>query len=149
MSSRTPTAPGSRYSRTTAEMRSIMTRFADSTRSATVRSTPEINNRPRPVPRVRAAGSLVAITAFAVVLLLLLIFILQNGQRTTVHFFGANGELPMGVALLLAAVFGVLLVTVQTTTRRVIQLRLATRRRRTTPDPAGTGPDAGLREGGN
>ncbi|MBU8858581.1 MULTISPECIES: LapA family protein [unclassified Micromonospora] len=129
-----------------------MTRFADSTRSATVRSTPEINNRPRPVPRVRTAGSLVAITASAVVLLLLLIFILQNGQRTTVHFFGANGELPMGVALLLAAVFGVLLVTVQTTTRRVIQL-LATRRRRTTPgtrpDLAGTGADAGLREGGN
>ncbi|MEU0077303.1 LapA family protein [Micromonospora tulbaghiae] len=130
-----------------------MTRFADSTRSATVRPTPEINNQPRAVPRVRAAGSLVAITASAVVLLLLLIFILQNGQRTTVHFFGASGELPMGVALLLAAVFGVLLVTVQTTTRRVIQLRLATRRRRATPGsrpgPAGTDPDAGVREGRN
>ncbi|WP_204290223.1 lipopolysaccharide assembly protein LapA domain-containing protein [Micromonospora gifhornensis] len=73
-------------------------------------------------------------------LLLLLIFILQNGQRTDVHFFGAQGQLSMGVALLLAAVFGVLLVTVQATVRRIVQLRLLTPRRRTTPSTTITRP---------
>jgi uncharacterized integral membrane protein len=132
-----------------------MSRFTGSARSTNVQSGPQINDRPRPVPRVRAGGSLVAFAASAVVLLLLLIFILQNGQRTEVHFFGAQGQLPMGVALLLAAVFGVLLVTVQATMRRIIQLRLFTRRRRTTsytttrPDPAGTDPGTDVREGRN
>ncbi len=108
-----------------------MTRFTGSARSTIVQSGPEINDRSRPVPRVRAEGSLVAFTASAVVLLLLLMFILQNGQRTDVHFFGAQGQLPMGVALLLAAVFGVLLVTIQATMRRIIQLRPSPRRHRT------------------
>ncbi|MGS2618685.1 lipopolysaccharide assembly protein LapA domain-containing protein [Micromonospora sp. LZ34] len=107
------------------------------------------------MPRVRAGGALVEFAASAVVLLLLLIFILQNGQRTDVHFFGARGQLPVGVALLLAAVFGVLLVTMQATMRRIIQLRLLTRRHGTPyttatitrPDPTGTDPGAGVPEG--
>jgi hypothetical protein len=47
----------------------------------------------------------VALVVAAFVLLLLLIFILQNGQRAQVSFLGAHGSLPMGVALLLATVF--------------------------------------------
>ena len=62
----------------------------------------------------------------------LLIFILQNGQRSDVSFLGAHGNLPMGVALLLAAVFGVLLGALPGTAR-VIQLRMLDRRRGTTP----------------
>ncbi|MEU7875984.1 LapA family protein [Dactylosporangium sp. NPDC049140] len=65
---------------------------------------------------------------FALVLLLLLIFLLQNGQPAEVSFFGAHGQLPMGVALLLAAVFGVLLVALPGTAR-IVQLRLLSRRR--------------------
>ncbi|MGN9776427.1 hypothetical protein ACTMS0_11730 [Micromonospora sp. H33] len=74
------------------------------------------------------------------------------------HFFGAQGQLPMGVALLLAAVFGVLLVTIQATMRRIIQLRLLTRRHGTPyttatitrPDPtADTDPGANAPEGRN
>ncbi|MBQ1052460.1 LapA family protein [Micromonospora sp. C51] len=133
-----------------------MSRFTGSARSTNVQPGPQINDRPRPGPRVRAGGSLVAFAASAVVLLLLLIFILQNGQRTEVHFFGAQGQLPMGVALLLAAVFGVLLVTVQATVRRIIRLRLLTRRHRTTsyttntrPDPADTDPGTDVPEGRN
>ncbi|GIJ33111.1 lipopolysaccharide assembly protein LapA domain-containing protein [Micromonospora sediminimaris] len=133
-----------------------MSRFTGSARSTNVQPGPQINDRPRPVPRVRAGGSLVAFAASAVVLLLLLIFILQNGQRTEVHFFGAQGQLQMGVALLLAAVFGVLLVTVQATVRRIIQLRLLTSRHRTTsyttntrPDPADTDPGTDVPEGRN
>jgi uncharacterized integral membrane protein len=67
--------------------------------------------------------------AFALVLLLLLIFILQNGQRSDVYFLGAHGHLPMGVALLLAAVFGVLLVALPTAVR-IVQLRVMAARHR-------------------
>ena len=45
-----------------------------------------------------------ALVLFAVVLLLLLVFILENSQRVDISYFGAHGHLPLGVALLLAAV---------------------------------------------
>jgi uncharacterized integral membrane protein len=70
----------------------------------------------------------VALLTAAFVLLLLLIFILQNSQRADVSFLGMHGHLPMGVALLLAAVFGVLLVALPGTVR-IIQLRMLGRRR--------------------
>jgi uncharacterized integral membrane protein len=80
------------------------------------------------VPRSRAGGLWVAAVVFALVLLLLLIFMLQNGQRAEVSFFGAHGHLPMGVALLLAAVFGILLVALPGTAR-IVQLRILGHRR--------------------
>ena len=94
----------------------------DSTRPVPTRS---------PVPRSRAGGLWVAAVIFAVVLLLLLIFVLQNGQRVDVSFLGAHGQLPLGVALLLAAVFGVLLVALPGTAR-IVQLRMLRHRRATT-----------------
>jgi len=63
------------------------------------------------------------------VLLLLLIFILQNSHTVDVSYFGAHGHLPLGIALLLSAVFGVLLVVLPGTAR-IIQLRIAARRHR-------------------
>jgi hypothetical protein len=69
-----------------------------------------------------------------------LIFPLQNGQRAEVSFFGAHGHLPMGVALLLAAVFGILLVALPGTAR-IVQLRMLSRRR------AAAGPRTGRRTG--
>jgi uncharacterized integral membrane protein len=73
------------------------------------------------------------------VLLFLLIFILQNGQRAEVSFLGAHGHLPMGVALLLAAIFGVLLVALPGTAR-IIQLRTLNRRRGHNPAPQPSPP---------
>jgi uncharacterized integral membrane protein len=81
------------------------------------------------VRRTRVGGIWVAAAVFAVALLLLLIFILQNGQRVSVGYFAAHGHLPLGVALLLAAVLGVLLVVIPGTAR-IIQLRITARRRR-------------------
>jgi uncharacterized integral membrane protein len=92
----------------------------------------------RAVPRSRIGGLWVACVLFAFVLLLLLIFVLQNGQRAEVSFFGAHGHLPMGVALLLAAVFGILLVALPGTAR-IVQLRMFGRRR---SPPADTRPAA-------
>ncbi len=96
------------------------------------------------MPRSRTGGVWVALVVAAVVFLLLLIFILQNGQRAQVSFLGAHGHLPMGVALLLAAVFGVLLVALPGTVR-IIQLRMLSRRRATAiaSQPPAPGPTAG------
>lgn len=81
-----------------------------------------------PVPgRTRTSSVWVAVGAAAVVLLLLLIFILQNGSQVQVNLFGANPDLPLGVALLLAAVLGALLV-VLVGAARVVQLRHTARR---------------------
>jgi len=66
---------------------------------------------------------------FAVILLLLLIFIGQNGKTVDISYFGAHGHLPLGVALLLAAVCGVLL-TVFAGAARISQLRAVARKHR-------------------
>jgi lipopolysaccharide assembly protein A len=85
--------------------------------------------------RSRVGGLWIAGVLFAAILLVLLIFILQNGQRANVSFFGAHGHLPLGVALLLAATFGVLLVAVPGTAR-IVQLRMSGHRlRRGRPAP--------------
>src|SRR5689334_21470855 len=106
------------------------------------------------VKRTRTGGVWVATALFALLLLLLLIFILENGQRVAISYFGAHGHLPLGVALLLAAVIGVLLVVIPGT-GRILQLRVTARRHRrvdarTTAPPApptDTSPPAPNRDG--
>jgi lipopolysaccharide assembly protein A len=85
--------------------------------------------QPHRIRRTRAGAAWVAAAMFAVVLLLLLIFILENGHTVAISFFGARGHLPLGVALLLAAVLGVLLVAVPGTVR-ILQLRSTAQRHR-------------------
>jgi uncharacterized integral membrane protein len=63
------------------------------------------------------------------VLLLLLVFILENQQSASIGYFGAHGQLPLGVALLLAAVAGALLVVIPGSAR-IMQLRATARRHR-------------------
>jgi uncharacterized integral membrane protein len=99
------------------------------------------------VPRTRAGGLWVAVAASGVLLLFLLIFILQNLQVASVHFLGARWRVPIGAALLLAAVAGILLAAMAGTAR-IIQLRLLARRRAggnqppAAPGTAVAGPDA-------
>ena len=81
------------------------------------------------IKRTRTSGIWVAVGFFAVILLLLLIFILQNNTDVSVSYLGMHGHLPLGVALLLAAVCGVLLV-VLAGTARIGQLRATARRHR-------------------
>ena len=74
-------------------------------------------------------GAWVGLALGAVVLVLLLVFILENGNDVKISFFGAQGHMPLGVALLLAAALGVLLVVIPGT-GRIIQLRRTARRHR-------------------
>ena len=65
--------------------------------------------RGNPTGRTRISGIWAGVIAGVVVLALLLVFILQNTKSVKVSYFVAHGTMPLGVALLLAAVGGVLL----------------------------------------
>jgi uncharacterized integral membrane protein len=84
----------------------------------------------------RAAALWSAMIAGFVILILLLVFILQNTDSTTIHFFVWEWNLPVGVAILLAAVCGGML-TVAAGTARIVQLRRAAKKnlRATGPRP--------------
>jgi uncharacterized integral membrane protein len=75
----------------------------------------------------RTGGLWVGLILSALVLLLLLVFILQNGEPVQISFFALQGVLPTGVALLLAAIAGILLVAIPGSIR-ILQLRRAARR---------------------
>jgi uncharacterized integral membrane protein len=62
--------------------------------------------------RSRISGMWVVLALFAVVLVLLLVFILENSQRVDISYLGAHGHMPLGVALLMAAVLGIVLVVI-------------------------------------
>jgi uncharacterized integral membrane protein len=75
----------------------------------------------------RAAALWSALIVGFVVLILLLVFIMQNTDSTTIHLFAWQWKLPTGVAILLAAVCGGLL-TVLAGTARIMQLRRAAKK---------------------
>jgi uncharacterized integral membrane protein len=93
----------------------------------TTAAVPPATRQYAQVRRTRISGLWVGVTAAAVVLLVLLVFIIQNGQSAKITFFGGSMNLPLGVALLLAAICGVLVVAVPGY-GRIIQLRRAMRR---------------------
>lgn len=75
----------------------------------------------------RAAALWSALITGFVILIVLLVFIMQNTESTSINFFGWEWNLPVGVAILLAAVCGGLL-TVAVGTARIVQLRRAAKR---------------------
>jgi lipopolysaccharide assembly protein A len=81
------------------------------------------------IKHTRISGMWFAVAFFAVVLLFLLIFILQNGRGVDISYLGAHGHLPLGVALLLAAVCGVLL-AILAGAARMAQLHSVARKHR-------------------
>ena len=70
-----------------------------------------------------------ALVPAGVVLGVVLVFVLQNLQRSNVTFLMWSGELPLGVALLVSAVLGALAVFLLGSVR-ILQLRRMTRSRR-------------------
>lgn len=79
------------------------------------------------VARTRTGGLWTGLILSAVVLVFLLVFILQNLAVVTIYFLGFTFSLPIGVALLLAAVAGLLLVAIPGGLR-ILQLRRVARR---------------------
>jgi uncharacterized integral membrane protein len=76
------------------------------------------------VRRTRVSAWWAGLIIAAVILIALLIFITQNSGRVSVQYLGAHGSVSLAVALLLAAIAGVLLVAVPGTAR-IVQLRQA------------------------
>jgi putative membrane protein len=88
-------------------------------------------------PRRGALGSRIgtartAMIAGAVVLIVVLIFIIENAHAVTITFFGAHLRISLAVALLLAAIAGAL-VMAAAGTARITQLRMSMRRNRRAP----------------
>ncbi|MGN6869987.1 MAG: LapA family protein [Solirubrobacteraceae bacterium] len=81
------------------------------------------------IPKTRTARAHNALIAGAIVLILLLVFIIENTASVKISYFGAGFHLPLGVALLLAAIGGALLVGI-VGTARIMQLRRSVRRGR-------------------
>jgi uncharacterized integral membrane protein len=75
----------------------------------------------------RASAVWVAVAGALVLLVLLIVFILQNPVKVEVHFVGVEGTLPLGMALLIAAVVGGVVVAIAGIAR-VTQLRINARR---------------------
>ena len=76
----------------------------------------------------RISGTWVAVIAGLLVLAVLLVFILQNLDQATVRFFGAEGSLPLAIAMLFSAIGGAALVAL-IGGARILQLRKQARRR--------------------
>ena len=93
------------------------------TRRAGVQAAESTGDHPRPVTSpTRISGTWAGIIVGALVLVLLLVFVLQNTKAVKVSFFTANGDIPLGVALIFAAIGGVLLAAVAASLR-IIQIR--------------------------
>ncbi|MCW2672808.1 MAG: hypothetical protein JWP14_1397 [Frankiales bacterium] len=90
---------------------------------------PDSDTESRVLPATRTSGLWLAVIAFVVVLLLIVIFLLENSQRVRVSFLGTSGHLPLAAAMLLSAIAGALLVATAGAAR-ILQLRHTARRER-------------------
>lgn len=83
------------------------------------------------VRRTRAASVFVAAIVALALLLVLMVFVLQNGADVELELFWLDATLPLGVAVLLSALTGGLVVAA-VGIARVLQLRTAARRHEAT-----------------
>lgn len=80
-----------------------------------------------PLRGSRTSGLYAAVVGLGVLLVLLIIFIAQNTDTTTVRFLSFEGETPVAVAMLIATTAGILL-TATAGSLRIIQLRRRTKK---------------------
>lgn len=84
---------------------------------------------PAGIPRTRIGTAWLGICAAVIILVVLIVFMLQNTATVEVAFLGLDGSLPLAIALLIALVSGILL-TLIIGTVRIGQLRRLARKRR-------------------
>ena len=97
-----------------------------------MRNEPGDHDTPDPLDRPGHSRTSAAWTLSAAALflaLLMLVFVFQNGEKVNLEFLWIDLRVPLGAALLLAAVIGGLLV-LSLGAARLLQLRLAARRHR-------------------
>jgi uncharacterized integral membrane protein len=85
--------------------------------------------------QTRLSGAWTALVIGIVILVVILVFILQNLQSVEVHFLFLQGQLPLAVALLFAMILGAVVV-LAFGAGRILQLRLVARRSRHKGTPA-------------
>jgi len=95
---------------------------------------PPASGRSRPT---RTAALWVAVAVGLVVLVMLIVFFVQNQDMITVRFFGLEGTLALGTTLFIAAVGGGVLVALAGGAR-ILQLRLSNHRRQKAVGGPGT-----------
>ncbi|MBW0118307.1 LapA family protein [Pseudonocardia abyssalis] len=95
--------------------------------TAPVPTTPAPGRRDPVITHSRSGGLWTGLILSAIVGIFLLVFILQNNVPVEINFLGFTGSLPTGVALLLAAIAGLLLVAIPGGLR-ILQLRRAAKR---------------------
>lgn len=91
--------------------------------------------------RTRTGRVWAALVPALVFLILLIVFIAENGQHVKVKFLGATGHISLALALLISAVSGAVLVLL-IGMARVLQLRLAAWRHQRSGDRAASAPAA-------
>jgi uncharacterized integral membrane protein len=92
-------------------------------------TTAPAKKSPDPLRGSATSGIWLAVVAFAVLLVLLAIFILQNTGSVAISFLGWTGSAPLAAMLLIAAAAGALLV-VMAGSLRILQLRRRVRHER-------------------
>ena len=89
---------------------------------------PEKSRTPdNPLRGSRTSGVWEGTVGLGLLLVLLVVFIAQNTDTTTVRFLSFQGEAPVAVALLIATAAGILL-TATAGSLRILQLRRRTRK---------------------
>jgi uncharacterized integral membrane protein len=91
------------------------------------------------VKRGRVSAIWIGLIVAALLLLALLIFIAQNSKTVAIHFLGFAGHLSLAVAILAAAVIGVLVVAIPGTAR-IVQLRRALKKNASSAQQPGPTP---------
>ncbi len=83
----------------------------------------------------RASAGWTALVVAVVVLILLVIFIAENTQQSTVNFIGVHGHASTAVVILIAAIVGAAIVLI-VGAARILQLRRAVRHPPDVPRPS-------------
>ncbi|WP_122818688.1 LapA family protein [Nocardioides pantholopis] len=126
MSEPTPTTPGPASPDPTTEPTEPTTAPAPAPAD---RASRRARREDDPLRGSRTSGVWFGVIIAAIVLILLVIFIVQNTQSVRVSYFGWDGEAPLSVSLLVAAVAGMVLAIIAASLR-ILQLRRRVRRNR-------------------
>jgi uncharacterized integral membrane protein len=85
---------------------------------------PSSTVEPIHVSPTRISASWTAVVGAILLLILLVVFIAENTQRSTINFLGAHGRAPTAVVLLIAAIAGAGIASI-VAIARIVQLRKA------------------------